>query len=223
MTIDSRSKCLQEEYQQRFEDTDLYRDSVWKILCTEFFSKYVRPTSTLLDLGAGWGEFSRNILAKHKYAMDLNPDCGKKVAGHSTFLHQDCSTTWPIEDEILDIVFTSNFLEHLQNKDLIDRTLQEAFRCLKSGGKIICLGPNIKVVQGAYWDYWDHFIPITEESMAETLSLKGFRITEKVDRFLPYTMSGGRNPPLITVKLYLKFRFAWRFFGEQFLVVAQKP
>lgn len=221
--MDLRSTNLQEEYQQRFQGADLYRDSVWKILCKDFFSKYIKPDCAVLDLGAGWGEFSRNILASKKYAMDLNPDCGKRVANHSTFLHQDCSVAWPIGDGALDIVFTSNFLEHLPSKDLVDRTLSEAFRCLKSGGKIICLGPNIKFVPGSYWDYWDHFVPITEESMAEALSLKGFRVTEKVDRFLPYTMSGGKNPPLFTVKLYLKLRFAWRFFGKQFLVVAQKP
>jgi len=221
--MDLRSTNLQEEYQQRFQGADLYRDLVWKILCKDFFSKYINPNCAILDLGAGWGEFSRNILASKKYAMDLNPDCGKRVAGHSTFLHQDCSTTWPIDDGALDVVFTSNFFEHLPSKDLVDRTLSEAFRCLKSGGKIICLGPNIKFVPGSYWDYWDHFIPITEESMAEALSLRGFGITEKIDRFLPYTMSGGKNPPLFTVKLYLKLRFGWRFFGKQFLVVAEKP
>jgi SAM-dependent methyltransferase len=121
------------------------------------------------------------------------------------------------------VVFTSNFLEHLRSKELVDKTLREAFRCLKRGGKIICLGPNIKFVPGSYWDYWDHFIPITEESMAEALSLKGFRVGKKVDRFLPYTMSGGKNPPLIAVRLYLKLPFAWRFFGKQFLVIAEKP
>lgn len=221
--MDSRSKNLQEEYQQRFQGADLYRDSVWKILCKDFFSKYIKPNCAVLDLGAGWGEFSRNILATKKYAMDLNPDCGKRVANHSTFLHQDCSVTWPIDDGALDIVFTSNFLEHLPSKDSVDRTLGEAFRCLKPGGQIICLGPNIKFLPGAYWDYWDHFIPITAESMTEALSLRGFCVTEKVDRFLPYTMSGGKNPPLFTVKLYLKMRFTWRFFGKQFLVVAKKP
>lgn len=223
MITDARSTILQEEYQQRFQGADSYRESVWKILCKDFFSKYIKPDFAVLDLGAGWGEFSRNILAAKKYSMDLNPDCGKRVVDHSTFLQQDCSIAWPINDGQLDAVFTSNFFEHLPSKDLVDRTLSEAFRCLKSGGKIICLGPNIKFVQGSYWDYWDHFIPITEVSMAEALSLKGFSVTEKVDRFLPYTMSGGTNPPLFTVKLYLKLRFAWRFFGKQFLVVAQKP
>jgi SAM-dependent methyltransferase len=221
--VDNRSVELQAEYQNRFESSDSYRDAVWKILCNDFFSKYIPETSVLLDLGAGWGEFSRNIKAAKKYAMDLNPDCGRRVSGYSTFLLQDCSTTWPLEDGVLDVVFTSNFLEHLPSKDLIDRTLREAHRCLKPGGKIICLGPNVKFVPGSYWDYWDHFTPITEESMAEALSLKGFKLSNKIDRFLPYTMSGGKNPPLLAVKLYLKLPLVWHFFGKQFLVMAVKP
>ena len=220
--MDTRSVGLQKEYKQRFQGNDSYREAVWRILCGNFFSRYISQECTLLDLGAGWGEFSRNIVAGTKYAMDLNPDCGIKVAGHSTFLQQDCSTTWPIEDESLDVVFTSNFLEHLPSKELVDRTLIEANRCLKKGGKIICLGPNIKFVPGAYWDFWDHFIPITEDSMAEALSLRGFRIVRKVARFLPYTMSGGKNVPLIGVRLYLSMPFVWRLFGKQFLVIAEK-
>ena len=155
--------------------------------------------------------------------MDLNPDCGERVNGHCIFLMQDCSTTWPLDDRSLDVVFTSNFLEHLPNKNLVDKAIKEAFRCLKNGGKIVCLGPNIKFINGAYWDYWDHFIPLTEESMAEALSLGGFNIQSKIDRFLPYTMSGGKKYTLIALKVYLNIPIAWKFFGKQFLVVARKP
>ena len=220
--MDQRSITLQDEYQRRFEENEKYRNSVWKILCNDFFSKYIDKNATLLDLGAGWGEFSRNIVAKNKFAMDLNPDCGARVEGYAKFLEQDCSTRWPLEDETLDVVFTSNFLEHLPTKTLIDTTLAEAFRCLKTGGRIICVGPNITHLPGLYWDYWDHYTPITDKSMAEALTLRGFKIEEVVPKFLPYTMSGGRNPPIAGVKLYLQMRFAWRFFGKQFLVVARK-
>jgi SAM-dependent methyltransferase len=221
--MDQRSIALQDEYQKRFQENENYRDSVWQALCGGFFSRYIGKDSTLLDLGAGWGEFSRNIVAKKKYAMDLNPDCGARVKGFSEFLQQDCSATWPLPDGSLDVVFTSNFLEHLPNKTLIDSTLNEAFRCLKSGGLMICVGPNITYLPGLYWDYWDHYTPISDKSMAEALTLRGFAVDEVVARFLPYTMSGGRNPPLWAVKLYLKMRFAWPFFGKQFFVVSRKP
>jgi ubiquinone/menaquinone biosynthesis C-methylase UbiE len=221
--METRSTDFQQEYQQRFQGADTYRDSVWKILCNKFFSKYISEEDDLLDLGAGWGEFSRNIKAKNKYAMDLNPDCGKRVEGHSIFLLQDCSNKWPLDNNSLDVVFTSNFLEHLPNKNLVDKTLHEAFRCLKPGGRILCLGPNIKFINGFYWDYWDHYIPITEESIAEALKLSGFNVKHKIDRFLPHTMSDGKKPPLFALNLYLKIPFAWKFFGKQFFVFAEKP
>lgn len=221
--MDQRSEVLRDEYQKRFEANAAYRDGVWRILCQDFFSQYIAADSTLLDLGAGWGEFSRNIVAQQKYAMDLNPECGARIAGHAEFLQQDCSNPWPLADNALDVVFTSNFLEHLPSKSLIEATLAEALRCLKPGGKFIAVGPNIKFIPGVYWDYWDHFIPISDSSMAEVLSLQGFQVIKKIDRFLPYTMSGSKNPPLIAVKLFLALPIVWQFFGKQFLIVAQKP
>ena len=216
------SSVLQDAYQKRFEANAEQRDKVWKILCNNFFAQYIKEESALLDLGAGWGEFSRNIKAKIKYAMDLNPECGRRVNGHATFLQQDCSTHWPLEDDSLDVVFTSNFLEHLPNKSAIDLTLKEAYRCLKKGGLMICMGPNIRYLPGLYWDYWDHYVPITDSSIAEALRLKGFGINNVTARFLPYTMSGGSNPPLIAIRAYLRMKFVWPLFGKQFLVVAQK-
>lgn len=221
--MDQRSNVLQEEYQKRFELNAQYRDSVWQVLCRNFFSNYINSDATILDLGAGWGEFSRNIAASKKYAMDLNPDCGARVRGHAEFLLQDCSNAWPLETGALDAVFTSNFLEHLPDKAAIELTLREAYRCLRPGGKLICVGPNIRYIPGEYWDYWDHYVPITDKSLAEVLSLNGFRINEIVPRFLPYTMSGGRNPPLIAVKTYLKLPIFWPVFGKQFFIVAEKP
>lgn len=220
--IDHRPEALRKEYEQRFKDSEEYRNAVWKILCSEYFSKYVDASATVLDLGAGWGEFSRNIVAAKKYAMDLNQECGRRLVGVSEFLHQDCSTNWPLEDGSLDAVFTSNFFEHLPDKKSIEATLDQAFRCLKSGGKIICMGPNIKYVPGTYWDFWDHFVPITEESLSEVLRLKNFRIERKIARFLPYTMSNGSQPPVIAVSLYLRLPFVWPLFGKQFLVVGEK-
>ena len=82
--------------------------------------------------------------------------------------------------------------------------------------------PNIKYVPGAYWDFWDHFIPITDLAMAELLQLKGFEIDRRAPRFLPYSMSTGAKPPLIMLKLYLKLPMAWPLFGKQFLVVGKK-
>jgi SAM-dependent methyltransferase len=217
-----KPQLLQDEYSRRFGDRADYRDRVWKVLCAEFFSRYIPADAAVLDLGAGWGEFTRNVVAREKYAIDLNPETGRRVEGFARFFHQDCSKPWPLADGTLDVVFTSNFLEHLPTKDAVDETLREARRCLKAGGRIVCMGPNVRYVPGQYWDFWDHHIPITDASMAEALELQGLTVEERIDRFLPYTMSGNRETPLAFVRAYLKLPIAWPLFGKQFLVVARK-
>jgi SAM-dependent methyltransferase len=220
--LKSPEQTLQDEYRRRFESGAAYRKRVWQVLCRQFFSQLIPANSNLLDVGCGWGEFINQIEAKRKYAMDLNPDARARLSGDVTFLHQDCSRPWPLEDGSLDVVFSSNFLEHLPSKQHIDATLAEAHRALRPGGQIILLGPNIRYLPGTYWDFWDHHVAISDHSIAETLSLTGFRIEKKVDRFLPYTMSDGKEPPLAFVRAYLHLPLLWRFFGKQFLVIGRR-
>jgi SAM-dependent methyltransferase len=220
--MDQRSSVLNRQYKLRFGNRDPYRDSVWKILCSQYFSKHIPARSVVLDVGCGWGEFINNISAARKFAMDLNSETGQRIGSDVTFLQQDCALEWALDTASLDVVFTSNFLEHLPDKRSVEATLAQAYRCLKAGGTIICLGPNVKCIPGDYWDFWDHHIPITEASLAELLTLSGFTVESSIARFLPYSMSNGRNPPLFLVSLYLRMPAAWYFFGKQFLVIGRK-
>jgi SAM-dependent methyltransferase len=139
------------------------------------------------------------------------------------FLEQDCSLPWPLPDNALDIVFTSNFFEHLPTKHVLLLTMMEAQRCLKPGGRLIAMGPNVKYLPGTYWDFLDHYLPLTELSISELMALSGLQIERSISRFLPYTMSMGYRPEPWKVRFYLRLPFAWRLFGRQFLVVGRKP
>jgi len=217
------SRALQDGYRMRFAKLEHYRNDVWRILCEQYFNKLIPTDAKVLDLGSGWGEFINNIKASQKYAMDLNPETGKRLAADILFLHQDCSKVWEgVQTDSLDVVFTSNFLEHLPDKAQVEQTIDEAYRCLKNEGIVICLSPNYKYVSGQYWDFWDHYIPITDLSISELLKLKGFRIELRLPRFLPYSMSNGKAPPLLLLKLYLKLPILWSIFGKQFLVMGKK-
>jgi len=48
-------------------------------------------------------------------------------------------------------------------------------------------------------------------------------VEKQVGRFLPYTMSHGRQPPTWMLRLYLTMPVVWRLFGKQFLVIGRKP
>ena len=213
---------LEVEYQRRFRHKEYYRNQVWKVLIDRFFSKYIPENSAILDLGAGYCEFINNVTATHKLAMDLNPEIKKRVMNNIELFHQDCSDHWNIQPESLDVVFTSNFFEHLPNKESLNRTVIEAFKSLKKEGIIICMGPNIKYLNGLYWDFWDHHIPLTDKSLVEILELNGFQIIVKIPKFLPYTMSETKSSPIWLIRVYLKCKIFWPILGKQFLIIGKK-
>jgi SAM-dependent methyltransferase len=209
-------------YSRRFDEHIVYRDRIWKLLTSEFFSKYVSPEDRLLDLGCGYGEFINNIHCGSKFAMDMNPLARERLGPGIQFIEQDCSLPWELAESSLDIIFTSNFLEHLPSKKSLSDMLGQAYRCLRKGGRIVALGPNVRFVGGAYWDFWDHHLPLTDAAIGEALAVQGFTVEESVDRFLPYTMVNQRHFPAALVSLYLKIPIAWKVFGKQFLVVGRK-
>lgn len=217
-----RGEELQRLYKARFEGRLDYRNKVWRVLIRDYFQTFVRAKDTVLDLGAGYGEFINNISSGKKYAMDLNPDTAKQVDTGVELLAQDCSEPWPLRDNSLDVVFTSNFFEHLPDTQALSRTLAEAHRCLKYDGILIAMGPNITYTGSAYWDVVDHRLALSEQSLSEMLVLQGFRIEKGIARFLPFTMSEGLQYPTLFVAAYLRLPLAWRIFGKQFLVIGRK-
>lgn len=213
---------LKTQYRLRFEKVDSYRQKLWSVLCRDFFSRFIPPSSRLLELGAGWGEFINQIDAAERHAMDLNPELPARLAPEVVPVVQDCSKPWPFPENRFDAIFTSNFLEHLPDRSAIGRTVSEAFRCLRPGGTMICMGPNIRYTGHAYWDFWDHVVPLTDRSCAELLAIHGFTIERTFPKFLPYSMSNGFTPPLFMVRLYLRIPPFWTLLGKQFLIIARK-
>jgi len=211
---------LQRIYANRFNAAEEYRNQVWRILIDRWFQKHVGRDGVVLDLGCGYGQFINNVRCGRKYAMDLNPLARSRLNEDVTFLEQDSSSRWALPDASLDLVFTSNFFEHLPSKGALLSTLAEARRCLKEDGAIIALGPNIKYLGGSYWDFYDHCLPLTELSIQEAFCTSGFRIERVIDRFLPYTMVNERQYSLHLVRAYLRLPLAWKVFGKQFLVMA---
>lgn len=213
---------LQTIYERRFDRRAAYRQRLWQALVTHHFQRLIPASATVLDLGCGYGEFINHIRCARKLGMDLNPRARQQLHPDVELIEQDCATTWPLPDASLDVVFSSNFFEHLPDKLALRNTIREAARCLRPGGQLIALGPNIKYVQGAYWDFWDHFLCLTEMSLGEALENNGYRVVQSIPRFLPYTSVNAPEYPAAFVRLYLALPFFWRFFGKQFLVVAQR-
>ena len=102
-------------YEKRFSGYEEYRVKVWKILVSNFFSKWINSYDHILDLGCGYGEFINQVDVAVRHAMDLNPKTKEMLKDNINFHQQDCSKPWDIKPNSLDLVFTSNFFEHLPN------------------------------------------------------------------------------------------------------------
>jgi len=211
-------------YNQRFAGDELVDKQVlWSTLCEDFLSKYIEPDSTVLDLGAGRCEFVNNIRAKRKIAVDPNPATAG-LADPSVEVHQLYSNDLqPLLDAEVDVVFASNFLEHVADKEVLLETLFECHRVIRPGGRMIVLMPNVRYVPGRFWDYLDHHVPLTHVSLVEALELTGFSPEVVIPRFLPYTVKDSRLPVRKElIQLYLRVPLLWRVLGKQMFVVARR-
>ena len=215
---------LRSLYRHRFREEELpAKNRIWKVLCREFFQRYVDArTDCVLDLACGYGEFVNNIEARRKLAIDLNPDSPRFVARDVEFHAVPADELSPVDAASVDVVFTSNFLEHLPDKATLARVFGEVHRVLRPGGTFIVMGPNIRYLPGEYWDFFDHHLPLSHLSLVEALRLGDFEPREVIDRFLPYTTQSSLPKGPAFVSAYLKLRPAWRLFGKQFLVVATR-
>ena len=226
MTQFSDSEQLAALYRGRFGDREgiasQARLRTWEVLCAEWFPRYIEPGSTVLELGTGRGEFINNVVAGRKLAVDLNPEAASYLNPDVEFLLCGVDDISGVADDEVDVVFSSNLMEHLGDAATLLRTLAESRRILRPGGLLISLVPNVKYVGTAFFDFLDHTLPLTEVSFSEALDMAGFREVEMIPRFLPYSAQNVRRVPShAAISAYLKFRPAWRVLGKQFFSVAQ--
>ena len=211
-------------YDVRFSPGERDRKAgVWNVLVAHAFQPWIPAGGVVLDLGCGFGEFSNNVVADRRIAVDVSEESAAFLDPEIDFRAGDIGAIPWVADNSVDAVFTSNVLEHLSDRDHVVRAVREARRVLRSGGVFIAMGPNIRYLAGPYWDFWDHVVPISDRSICELLEMLQFEIVDAVPRFLPYTTKGRLPASGFMLSLYLRMRILWPFFGRQFLVRARKP
>jgi SAM-dependent methyltransferase len=217
------SEVVRSIYDRRFDEASRERKAeIWRVVVERYLQKWVRDSDVVLDVGSGFGEFLNHIRCARRIGIDLNPVSKNYLAPGIEFHQADATRLSMIQDGSVDVVFSSNFMEHLPDKHAVEGMTDEVCRILKPGGHFIALGPNVRLVPGDYWDFWDHHVPISDRSLAELLETRGFTVTDSIARFLPYTTRSALPQAPWLVRLYLSFPPAWRFLGGQFLVRARR-
>ena len=218
-----RSEELTTLYQVRFSrDEREKKDRIWKVLCEQYFQRFVRATDTVLDLACGQGEFIRHIRCANKIAVDLNAEVKELLPPEIRFIRTSADDLSAVAEGSVDVCFVSNFFEHLQSKGQMDLVLCELRRGLKPGGRVVNMQPNVRVEPGRYWDFYDHVLPLSDRSAAEAYAKAGFSIELLVPYFVPFTTKSRLPQHPWLVRAYLALPPLWRLMGGQFVIVARK-
>jgi SAM-dependent methyltransferase len=213
---------LEGVYSQRFDDADAAaKDAMWEVVCG-YLQRFVPREGAVLDLACDRGDFIRHIAARERWASDIR-DVSRHLPPAITFVQcNGLAIAEVLPTAYFDLVFMSNYLEHLPSGEHVVDQLRAAAAVLKPGGRVMILQPNIRLTGAAYWDFIDHKVALTDRSLVEAGGLAGFEREHLVKRFLPYTTKSRLpNGPRL-VRLYLAVPAAWRVLGRQTLYIGRR-
>jgi SAM-dependent methyltransferase len=210
-------------YQERFDDVDAARkDRIWTVI-TAYLQRFVEPDAVVLDIACDRGDFIRNIRAGEKWATDLR-DVSSHLTPDIRFVQANgLELDRVVPQSHFDVIFMSNYLEHLPGGDAVIDQLRVARRLLRKDGRVVILQPNIRLVGNAYWDFIDHSAALTERSLVEAAELAGLRTDRVITRFLPFTTKSRLPQHPLLVRAYLAVPPAWLLMGKQTLYIGSKP
>ena len=195
------------------------RGPVWQHIC-RYLERFMLPGAAVLELGAGWCDFSNQIRAARVVAMDIDDVVTAAAGPQVESVVGDCTDLSRFGSGEFDIIFASNLLEHLQRADT-ERLLDGAARVLRPGGRLILMQPNFRLDPGRYFDDYTHVAIYTDRSLADHLSALGWNIDAVLPRFLPLTLRSKASRLTFHVPAYL--RSPIKPLAGQMLLVASTP
>ncbi len=192
---------------------------MWCAIVDYISKKYLKEPNTALDLGCGYGDFINNLKCPNKFAVDLNPDAANYLAPGIKFINSTADKLEAVESGSLDLIFSSNLLEHLDDNEL-ERAAKEFHRVLKVGGLMITMQPNYYYAYREYFDDYTHKKVFSHQSLQDFFSANGFKTNAMEEKFVPFSLKSRLPKTYMLTKLYLDFPL--RPMAKQMLGVFRK-
>lgn len=210
-----------ENYERTRFRPDARRNAVWTEIIRHLERRLGAPKA-MLDIGSGFCHSINASSAHDRYALDLRPEAARHAAPGVQAHTGPCNDLSWLASESCDWVLASNLFEHLPRL-VLDETLNEIRRVLRSNGLLIVIQPNFALAQASYFDVYTHLAEsiFTEVSMSDYLSSCEFEIQVAQRRFIPFSMKERLPTYAPLVRAYLNSPF--KPLAGQMLVAAKEP
>ena len=205
------------------------------LLCKHLADNYFLARSgKLLDICCGRGEFMEiySKMGFDAYGVDMDSVAQKKGLKVKT-VNVD-KEKLPYEDNFFDFIMIKSAIEHIRN---VYPLMENMYRVLKPGGKLIILTCDWKVCYKVFFDDVDHKSPFTKWSLHDLMMRYDFKNIIAEDIFyLPFSWKSRYHkliPRIIrllvpidfpcTVKLTPLVKFIKFSREKQILAYGEKP
>jgi len=144
--------------------------------------EFIRPFlgNSILELGSGFGTFSRMMLddKKEVFGLDINQkhtDHAKKNCPDAVFLlHDITSGIEALNGKKFDTMISLNVLEHIENDKLAMKNVTET---LLPNGKAVILVPAHPIIYDELDRMSGHFRRYTKKTATELVTQAGLKVT----------------------------------------------
>lgn len=194
-------KGQQSYFQTRFSP-DQRREILWRTPYRHPFSRLISPEDCVLELGAGYGHFINQVVARRRIALD-------QWEGFTSYLQLgvesrvgDVTDLSFLDPGSVDFAFASNLFVYL-TQDQFAVTFEQLRHELKGSGTLNVLPPDYRFAYREYFDDYTHVPIYSDRSLCDFLRGHGFRVLECHPRFLLHFPV---SPLLIRACLTLPFK-----------------
>lgn len=223
MSNGKKTNYLETVYTKEKKPLTKYPEQLARMLSRKYIGM---ENQMLLDVGCGRGEMAR-CLSKY-YKVEAVDNSEYNHGSEYKFTMMDISEPLKLEEKNYDIVFSKSVIEHFSNPLSL---IEEMFRILKPGGKIVCLTPDWETQYRNFYNDCTHLRPFSKKSLDDILRMAGFE-NVNIDKIyqLPFTWGSPMLkiiPKVIsTLTPYPIYSYSklTRFSQERMLVgIATKP